>query len=490
MSFVRDVALFEEQGFVPIQRPDLKPYRMEMPFDWGANPYNDSNWCFQLHTLRYLMIYLSAYRESKEDKYLVNLLSWFHDWWSWAKENEAEFLWHDMATGIRAEKIYQLAMELSENQISLPEWMREMVLEHVRVLREPGFIRINHNHGLYAIHGLRCLAELLGPGMKVNVVNLSYKNFEKIVKNQFDDNYVHKEHSPHYHYLVLDSLKRYKKTKLYDGLDMLEQYIAGAEGVAAHLCLPDGREIPFGDTDYEYPRKDQQAAEASLSVWCESGYAIVKNGLSYLCMTNSFNSGVHKHWDNLSLIYGVKGVDVLVDPGKYKYTSDSLRDLIVSSESHNTVNVNGFLWGARNLIRKSLFLKAERSLDVVAVESGMDINLNSDIVRIGRKVVYFDDELIVFDTVLGQEEYGAYSRFNFHKDFSVKYKDNNKIVFERNDFVIEVLISKGRGGDECEGSGFELESMPISYEYGSCEESISLKIFFDGFLETKFRVLP
>ncbi len=489
MNYAREVFLFEDKGFVPIQRPDLDPYRMELPFDWGVDPYKDPNWCFQLHTLRYLMVYLSAYKETKDNTYLSKLLGWFHDWWDWANKNTTEFLWHDMATGIRSEKIYQLVKELNANHIATPMWVRDMILQHVKVLREPGFIRVNHNHGLYAIHGLRCLAELLGPGMKVNVLALCYQDFEKIVKNQFDENYVHKEHSPHYHHLVLDSLMRYKKTKLYDDLDLLDKYIDGASDVARNLFLPDGREIPFGDTDYEFPREVAGDVDPKLRVWNESGYVVAKEGLSYICMINNFNSGVHKHWDNLSLIYGIKGNDILVDPGKYKYTNDDLRGMVVSSSSHNTVNIDGFSWGAKSLIRRSLFLDARKESRGVVVEGGMAINFNNKIINIKRKVEYYDGELVVLDEVLNKDDCCVYSRFNFHKDFELNFQGDGRLILGKKGFLVEVSVEQVEDGGHFESARYELEEMPISYRYGSCEKSISIKVFNCNLLRTKFKII-
>lgn len=139
---------------------------MSKPFDWRVDPYDDSKWCFQLQTLRYLMIYHSAYRETGNEEYFLSLIDWFGDWWSSAKSIPGFYTWHDMATGIRAEKIHQLAQEIKASGIKKPVWFDEMIQAHVRVLRKKGFIRLNHNHGLYAVHGLRCLAEHLGPCMK------------------------------------------------------------------------------------------------------------------------------------------------------------------------------------------------------------------------------------------------------------------------------------------------------------------------------------
>jgi len=152
--------------FIPTGRNDLPSFEMKTPFNWSLNPYNDFNWCFQLHTLRYLMRLLSNYKKTRDLGQLDELIAWFQDWWEYNNSHSVSYAWHDMATGIRAEKIYQLSTAIMSVRGYLPKWLNEMILEHIRILRSQGFIRVDHNHGLYATHGLRCLAELTGPGMK------------------------------------------------------------------------------------------------------------------------------------------------------------------------------------------------------------------------------------------------------------------------------------------------------------------------------------
>ncbi|VDM17683.1 unnamed protein product [Wuchereria bancrofti] len=290
---------------------------MRIPFDWEVDPYSDANWCFQLQTLRYLMVYLSAHKSTGKTEYLWSMMEWFEDWWGWARERPSSNAWSDMATGIRAEKIYHLATQMKRAKIKLPAWFVEMIMEHVRVIRTKGFVRLNHNHGLFAVHGLRCLAEHLGPGLRATVIGNCDAMIEELIINQFDENYVHKEHSPHYHHLVLRSLIKWKKTGLYDHVQILDEYIRGAKIISGYLYLPDGREVPFGDTDnnkYRLSEVELPVSEDNI-FWCESGYAVYKNYDSYLCVTNNYHSLAHKHWDNLSFIYGVAGHDILVDPG-------------------------------------------------------------------------------------------------------------------------------------------------------------------------------
>lgn len=481
---------FEKIGFVPVKRPDVSPYPMSLPFNWDVDPFEDSNWCFQLQTLRYLMVYLDAFKETKNNKYLDVLLDWFKDWWEASQVSPNKFTWHDMATGIRAEKIHKVAREIKNNKIKLPAWFVEMLLKHVSVIREKGFVRTNHNHGLYAAHGLRCLAEHLGPGMMRNVIRRSHDLVEQIIKNQFDENYVHKEHSPHYHYLVLKSLKEYKKTGFYEDLDVLSQYIEGAENVAKHLLLPDGREIPFGDTDNEIlgrPVGDEVAGDVEL--WCRSGYVVYKNGLSYFCMTNNYNSNIHKHWDNLSFVFGTNGQDVFVDPGKYKYTADNIREKILSPESHNTINFDGYSWGGKDIVKKSISLDGEVLGDKLVLEGGLSLKVKNSVVNFNRYVecqsgfLKLTDKVVRSKSFLPSGQVGrVYSRFVLHKDAKIIDKRESEVLFDINNVVVRVEIKTIDDAGKVLKKPYLIESTPVSYSYGEYCESLSLRIYNAGVL--------
>lgn len=484
MSAVKKVEEFEAVGFVPVKRPDIPPYPMSKPFDWRVDPYNDSNWCFQLQTLRYLMIYQAAYRETGNEEYFLSLIDWFGDWWSSAKSRPGSYTWHDMATGIRAEKIHQLAKEIKASGIKKPVWFDGMIQAHVRVLRKKGFIRLNHNHGLYAVHGLRCLAEHLGPGMKKNVLGYTYSCFEKIIKNQFDENYVHKEHSPHYHHLVLRSLKEYKKTGLYDSLTVLDEYIEGAEKVAPNLYLPDGREIPFGDTDNQEPLSAALSkTPANETVWCASGYAVYKKKDRYLCLTNSYNSSVHKHWDNLSIIYGDVGVDVLVDPGKYKYTNDKIRKSVISSVCHNTINFDEDGWGAGCVDPSSLSTTVSRGDTKIFFDAAMTVRKGCLNLSVSREVEVFKSGVLIKDRALEKQGVGQLtSSFVFDQAAKVISSSVDAVEMEirgvrfKLDFLTD--FEKNR-------AVYEVGLSPVSYSYGSYVNSLNIKVFFFENLTTK-----
>ncbi|WP_006787623.1 heparinase II/III domain-containing protein [Thiorhodospira sibirica] len=274
-----------------------------------------------------------------------------------------------------------------------------------------------------------------------NVLSYAHSCFEKIIKNQFDKKYVHKEHSPHYHHLVLKSLKGYRKTGLYDSLNVLDEYIEGAEKVAQNLYLPDGREIPFGDTDnQEPPGPVSSACSCEKSLWRESGYTVYKKLESYSCRTNSYNSNVHKHWDNLSVIWGEKGFDILVDPGKYKNSNDDLRKRVLSSLSHNTLNFDNWGWSSKNIVRGSIFSEAHIENDRLKVMAELGLKCGSDFFKFSRNLQYQTGKLAVIDSCIGCDDRSVvYSIFNFHKEFYVALESPKSLVLSNG--MIDVVMS-------------------------------------------------
>lgn len=477
---------FEEKGFVPVNRPDLKPYKMAIPFDWDMNPYEDSNWRFQLHTLRYLTVYMGAFKQSKEETYIYKMLEWIEDWYLFCQNNEVEYAWHDMATGIRAEKIYLLVKMCDDYSIPKPKFIYDLINTHLSVMMEGKFFRSNHNHGLYVIHGIRCLAELIHD----NNFILEYceSGWNEILDNQLDENYIHKEHSPHYHFLFVETLERYIKTGFYKNFSKMHTYLTEAEKNCSFLRLPDGRELPFGDTDNALPSEDASRYELNngdkLSL---SGYFVFKNiqDLTYLALTNNYHSTIHKHWDNLSFIFGYKGQDILMDPGKYKYEKSKLRSLVMSSECHNTINIDDLDWGRSNLVKDSLKLDGSiKDNGDVRCLSKMSLKTHNNTLLIERKLNFDGSKLTVKDHI---DEEGLYrSNFILNRDAKLVSIDNEGVfTFSFNGIKVSFRFFNSLEETLLPIVG----NTPVSYEYGSYHESLTLFVAFKSILKTEISII-
>lgn len=477
---------FEEKGFVPVNRPDLKPYKMIIPFDWNMNPYEDSNWRFQLHTLRYLTVYMGAFKQSKEERYIYKMLDWIEDWYIFCQNNEVEYAWHDMATGIRAEKIYLLVKMCDDYSIPKPNFMYDLINKHLSVMMEGKFFRSNHNHGLYVIHGIRCLAELIHDND--SILEYCESGWNEILDNQLDENYIHKEHSPHYHFLFVETLERYIKTGFYKNFSKMHIYLKEAKKNCSFLRLPDGREIPFGDTDNALPIKDNSKYELNdNNQLFISGYFVFKDSrnLTYLALTNNYHSTIHKHWDNLSFIFGYQGQDILVDPGKYKYEQSKLRSLIMSSECHNTIHIDDIEWGKSNLLKDSLELNAsiKDNGDVECI-SKMSLKIPDSTLLIERRLKYDGSELIVEDQI--DKEGSYYSSFILNRDAKIiSINKEGVFIFGFNSIKVSFKFYDKSGGMLFP----TITNNPVSYEYGSYHSSLTINIAFEKFVKTKITIL-
>lgn len=476
---------FEEKGFIPVNRPDLMSYRMQIPFNWDLDPYEDSNWRFQLHTLRYLTVYMGAFKKSKDEKYIHKMLEWIKDWYDFCQNNDAEYAWHDMATGIRAEKIYLLVQMCDDYSIPKPEFLHDLIDTHLTVMMANEFFRSNHNHGLYVIHGIRCLAELIQDNKYI--LRFCESGWNEILDNQLDENYVHKEHSPHYHFLFVETLERYIKTGFYEDFFKMHEYLQEAKKNSSFLRLPDGRELPFGDTDNALTNKDASKYELnSNNKLSMSGYFVFKDtqNLTYLALTNNYHSTIHKHWDNLSFIFGYKGQDILMDPGKYKYEKSKLRNLVMSSASHNTINIDDIDWGRSNLIKDSLSLESSINDNDVCCISKMSLKKNDKTLVIERRLSFNGSKLTVKDYV---DKEGFYrSNFILNRDAELMSIDKEGVfTFNFNGVQVSFKFSHNLGEILIPTVG----KTPVSYEYGSYHNSLTLFMAFNNTLETEISIV-
>ena len=477
-KLIAEVEYFEVQGFKPIGRPDLSSMRIECPFDWSANPYNDNNWKFQLHTLRYLMIYLSAYIATKDDVYAEKLSAFIQDWYNFDCKHSADFAWNDMAAGIRAEKLHLVFSAFKEKKFDWGWDIKGLVKKHIDLMSAPGFINVNHNHGLYALHGLRCIAELSGPKKREIIREYCEKKIEEVICNQFDENYMHREHSPHYHVLSLDMLKKLLKSGMYDGSELLKNTLSGAESVSKFMYLPDGREVPFGDTDNSVKEKSrspdkQKDILSNYEMFNRSGYFYLGNHSthSFLCMTNSYNSNIHKHADNMSMIWGEAGRDILADPGKYKYCNDQIRTDILSSSCHSVANFNDKCWTLRDIKRPLEDINVNRYENHIKLNSALKLK---DKFNWRRNIQYAPHNyLIVTDTLNNQTPEGYQSKFILDKGVQVIKLDN------------ELLLKVGGLVYKCWAWVDDIydktvvpivTKCPISYSYGTHETTQALLV--------------
>ena len=154
------------------------------------------------------------------------------------------------------------------------------------------------------------------------------------------------EHSTQYQFLATRLLRdfiKYSPGKKPN--PVLSATLAAMKAAANWFVKPGGRYALLGDTaigtapDWGYNRGvDPQG----LKTFDESGFAMVRDGGSYLATTSSFFNITHKHADELDFDLFDRGVQIVNGPGNYGYDRKAeFRDYQLSSQSHSVLVVDG-----------------------------------------------------------------------------------------------------------------------------------------------------
>lgn len=426
MSPIEAVERLERIGFEAIKRPDLKPVKVDTPFDWSVDPFKDENWMFQFHTLRWIRPYIASYKATNRAYYFRKAFEIVEDWYRSDVKPES-VVWGDMATGIRSEVIYELYEAVNGVDQLYENFCRivDIAKSHYEVLLRPGFINTRHNHALFALHGLKSLNKIFEEEKTERYIE---NNFVDLLDRQFDKNGVHTEHSPHYHYFITAMIEKYMKTGWYNDMDCVSERVELFKENKAGLVCHRGFELPFGDTDnnskpsgYSLPSE-----EVGAFMFCKSGYSVARGrdgvNMFTVAQTNNRNSHTHKHSDNLSIIWALNKEEILVDPGKYSYNkNDPARNKVLSPRYHNTVVVDDFEWGYRDIKPLECSL-VDLAPGVLSFSSSLEISRNKkEKYLVDRKV---DTDGFSFMTITDKcsgDGKVVRGRLYFHPDSSIEY---------------------------------------------------------------------
>jgi hypothetical protein len=352
-------------GFRP--RKDLPPWPLTLPLDWDADPFEDLNWCSQLHQWRMVDPILQEYFNAGDAQLLREALRYALDWHRFHIIDRRETVrsWRSATVGLRALRIAFLlskieAGELQASQAEL-DALFELADEHARRLQDERFIALG-NHGLFQVFGLALLARAAPDRPASNGgVAFAERKLKEILRSQFDDHGVHREHSPAYHFFVTKKIEELGATRHFD-VPEVTGILAAAEAVKPWLVFPDGREARIGDSPghrRRVPPPRRPRARLSdrrrylVGDLTQSGYAVVRSpgsrGASMLFITAMCHGTGHKHADDLSFELFEHGRRILVDSGKYKSFADPMRDYMVSAAAHNTISLDGVVIDRRHV---------------------------------------------------------------------------------------------------------------------------------------------
>lgn len=436
---------YEKKGFQP--RSDNISYKLTLPIDWLEDPFNDRNWMFQLHAWRMLDAYFN--RGNIQDlRYASKIIN---DWVDFEKINKNKWLWYDMSVGLRALKItYYMSKCIELNIDHGIEYLDYLIHEHLRHLSNPEELNLG-NHGVFQLHGLKSLAYIVKRQSEKDYSLTLLKKYantemEKIIFSQLGTDGVHTENSPDYHFFVHKRIEKIVDSPWWNDLsESALNLVSIANSAKPWLVFPDNRCVPIGDSSTGVPvnklppleewPSTKHGAHIGAKV---GGYGVIRTiesvplcNSSFLFLQGSYYSHHHKHADDLSFILQEKGINILIDPGKYSYQKDRFRDYFLSTKAHNTITVDG-----KNTSRTSDAAYGSAITHAPIYEAGRwlltgQVNHKMNQYIHTRKIVYLPGkELYVVDVIDNQSQQRKRSLeqwWHFDKNLNVDITQSKQV---------------------------------------------------------------
>jgi hypothetical protein len=333
----------------------FRPVRLGTDLDWTEDPFNDANWRFRLHSMRWPEALREAFLASGDQEYLA---AWRRFWLDWQADNPiddppTDASWGDHPTGLRA-KTLACALQEHPNQT----WIAPLLRRHAQLLADDEFYVGQGNHALNQAQGL------LAAGCVLDVppwIRLGLDRIDPLAEESIDAAGATNEGAVAY---AVYNYERYAETMnritgcgarapehLRERLPRLARFIA-------HATLPNG-EIPLiGDSNVKHPQRwyGPEVAYAVTSgaegtepsnrsvIYENGGWAfgrttwdapILPNAVHYTLRTGH-GSRIHSHDDHGQLsIFGF-GRRLLEDSGLHRYQS-RLNNYFYRAVAHNGI---------------------------------------------------------------------------------------------------------------------------------------------------------
>jgi predicted esterase YcpF (UPF0227 family) len=425
-------------------------------FDFAKYDTSDRNLAFCLHSLRQIDFLLKD--GCKNPFKLHIILHHVLDWWAYVnseKGSHSVMAWHDMSSGLRAQKIAYL-LSITE---SIPAFGRyqevliEISMSHIKWFEKPGYVH-SRNHGIFQIHGYLALLKVLGQTDEQDRV-IGMMN--GIFNTQFSSNLIHVENSPEYHQYVISIFDFYFRTGWY-GED-ITQKLQTAKVLNYWLVDTTSRNLCVGDSEPKRVTISQGMIESAQSqadftfdsgsekyhgkIFPETGYLSLKsskpNG-NMLFSLSAFQNIGHRQADDLSFVLFDSGTWRFEDAGKYTYQSD-LRKYIDRSQQHNSLIIDDQSYP----VKSSFFYPSCRKISKYDAKMDtfstlLERRINDSIVH-ERTLIYSPSKFfITLDRVQSENTHKFAQWFQLGMDFQTYSRDENKVELSNDGTFFEITF--------------------------------------------------
>jgi hypothetical protein len=324
-----------------------QPVELRAPVDWEQDPFESLSWKAQLHSMWFLEAVFEAVRLDGRIDALARARDVVLDWvarYLPPRPAAGSYAWVDKVVGDRAPRLaYLLRLGVLHDVFDHDEArvLLSALVAHGRWLTDDANYVGTTNHGLAQDVGLLLLADYL-PVVPESVAwraHAAGRFLASASEHVEPDEAIHLEHSPGYHFHTITTLRRVAQATGDVAIGAMADRLAANAG---WFVMPGGMVAPLGDTDLgpagHWATGDAARAQG-LRAFPRSGYAMVRDGDSYLIVTAARHSTTHKHADDGSFLLVEHGELVAVEAGKYGFDQDAIRAHVVGPEAHNVLTV-------------------------------------------------------------------------------------------------------------------------------------------------------
>jgi hypothetical protein len=329
------------------------------PVDWSDRPYAEGDEAaFRLNCFFFAdPVVLAEVSEEVRATLLQSLAVLYADW---IEQNPRidpprphKYAWYDHSAAARVVHLTHLLREGSRLGVLGPEETEafaQSITEHVDYLMADENYQPNHNHGLFSDAGLHLAADALSfYPESAEWAAIASERFRSTLARTVDiSEGVHLEHSPFYQLVMRRALERFGARGLLPEVE-LSALLERMDQATAWMTSPDGTLPTIGDTSAgakpDPPAQEAIAGCSGLRTFPRSGYAMVRNGGSYLYVTAAHHSPAHKHSDDLSYCLYEEGRLLVGDAGNAGYDYEgAARQFCVSPAAHSGIGIDSYTW--------------------------------------------------------------------------------------------------------------------------------------------------
>ena len=419
--------------------------------DWNyQHKHNTATYQTYLHSLGIVNDLMTVSRKDENielEKYAKDIIL------DWHKKNSLDsknYAWKEHPVSSRINNIISFQSSSVKYKLSNRDF-KNILISHCEYLNDERYYKFN-NHGLMMDNALLNASKFIkDEDKKTLYINKALYRVRYAIRRDFSRKGVHLENSPEYHRMVLTIYKsverKLKELKVKLG-DQESEILKLAHDYKKRIIQPNQLYPMIGDTGKISDPKIKKDFRNFYD--SEAGIAIFNNineednqKSTMLVFKSGYHNKTHKHFDDLSSYLYIDGQELLIDSGKYSYsTKDPIRQHLISPKAHNTIFISGKDYKLVNPVKEQFKMKLTKSIIRPRYKLVVGVNKLYKGVSLTRYNILTKENIyIIIDRVVSADEEVSYQNFNLNEEAVVKKIDDltYEVDLDTEQFLIQTF---------------------------------------------------